>query len=247
VLPRCGKDQKYSSCIHGSFVEISTNTFTFAVITGRIFYFWPNTATITRCRSECWLSLLPGSGKGRNNLPYVLCRRYDSVGIGTRLRVGRLGNRLTNPDRDKHFFVLRSTQTGNGTRKAFPRCKSAGAISTHCQVTECVELHFHFLPYIYAVWWWIVHTRIHTHKQKFILSIVCSLVVRLTRLWALDASYFEGFPEFARPSNFWVYATWYVTNISKLGAWRNKSRLISKCQPPLGPASVFLVCCPRTQ
>jgi hypothetical protein len=37
----CGKDEKCSSCIHRSFVEDSTDTTTFAVITGRISYFFP--------------------------------------------------------------------------------------------------------------------------------------------------------------------------------------------------------------
>jgi len=85
-----------------------------------------NTAAVTRCRFGFWLSWVPGSGKRRHNLPYVLCRHYDSLRIGTRLRAGRLGNRLLNPSRDKLFSVLHSTQTGNGTHPAFPSVKQLG-------------------------------------------------------------------------------------------------------------------------
>jgi hypothetical protein len=166
-----------------------------------------NTATVMQCGCGCRLSLLPGSGKRRNNLPYVLYRRYESIGIGTRLRAGRLGNRLSIRDRDKHFSVLRSTQTGDGTHPAFPGVNRLGRFPPIARLRNAwndISILFHTCSRYGGEF--CTHARIHTHKQIFVLLIVCSLVVRLTRLWTLVASYFENFSG--------VCAAWYN---SKLG------------------------------
>lgn len=128
-----------------------------------------------RCRYGCWLSLLPGSGKRRNSLPSVLYRRYDSFGIGARLRAGRLGNRLSICDRDKHFSVFHSTQMGNGTHLAFPCVKRLGRFPPIARLRNAWNYIF-ILFHTYSLYGGGVHARIHTHKQKFIVLIVCRVL-----------------------------------------------------------------------